>query len=55
MLTAPARLVPKRTSIDCGERTQPSRTIELDPAHPKPGGGLLGTERACDVPGVWDY
>ncbi|GAB1333240.1 hypothetical protein [Streptomyces sennicomposti] len=25
--TAPARLVPKRTSIDCGERTQPSRAM----------------------------
>jgi hypothetical protein len=25
--TAPARLVPKRTSNDCGERTQPSRTM----------------------------
>lgn len=25
--TAPARLVPKRTSIDCGARSQPSRTM----------------------------
>ncbi|MCQ9134566.1 hypothetical protein KMS84_27800 [Streptomyces sp. IBSBF 2807] len=25
--TAVARLVPKRTSIDCGERTQPGRTM----------------------------
>ncbi|MFJ9201054.1 hypothetical protein [Streptomyces flaveolus] len=47
MSTAPARLMPKRTSIDCGERTQPSRTVwsKSARADPAPGGGLLGSER----------
>ncbi|MEU3605620.1 hypothetical protein AB0E83_09190 [Streptomyces sp. NPDC035033] len=44
-MTAPVRLVPKRTSIDCGERIQPSRIRWLKSAAEPKAGGLLRIER----------
>ncbi|MDN3293419.1 hypothetical protein QWM81_05070 [Streptomyces ficellus] len=54
--TAPARLVPKRISIDCGERTQPSRTIQSNstlrtPSRAAACSGPSGVSAATRPPG----